>query len=246
MITLPQALLAALQQLGPRQTCRYCSQPNPAGALCPACSEALHDRRSRCHRCALPLMDSAGICGECLAQPPAFIRTLCADSYRPPVSHWLQNFKDGRDLRDGQLLVQRLIRTLDDHYPDRSGLPDYLVPVPLHWRRALWRGFNQSSWLTRRLHGHFEIPVLPALQRTRAGIDQRQLDRRERQRNLRGVYRVRPAFKALLRDRRIAVVDDVVTTTATARAISRALRRGGAAQVEIWCLARTGKRDDKH
>lgn len=246
MITLPPALRGALRQLGPRQVCRYCTQPSTAGALCPPCSEALHDRRPRCQRCALPLADIAGICGECLAQPPAFARTLCADSYRPPISHWLQNFKDGRDLRDGQLLVQRLIRSLDQHYPDGAGLPDYLVPVPLHWRRALWRGFNQSAWLARQLQRHFGIPVLPALQRVRAGSDQRQLDRRERQRNLRGVYRLRPECKALLHNRHVVLVDDVVTTSATVRAISRELRRGGVAQVDIWCLARTGKRDDKH
>lgn len=239
-------VLSTLRHLSPRQTCRYCTDPSPNGSLCPACEQALMDNQPRCWRCALPLADVAGICGECLASPPAFERTLCADSYRPPISHWLQNFKDFRDLRDGHVLAQRLIRVLSDNYPDPAQRPDYLLPVPLHWRRALWRSFNQSAWLTRQLHRHFRIPVLSALQRHRAGDDQRHLDRHQRQRNLRGVYRVRPRCQPLLQDRHVAVVDDVMTTTATARAISRELRRQGVGRVDIWCLARTGKRNDKH
>lgn len=241
---MPPSLTDTLRLLSPPQCCRYCAQPAAGEALCAPCSEALQDRRPRCRLCALPLADIAGICGECLASPPAFTRTVCADSYHPPISHWLQNFKDFRDLRDGHLLAQRLIRTLDQHYADASQRPDYLLPVPLHWRKALWRSFNQSAWLTQQLHRHFGIPVMPALQRTRAGSDQRHLDRRQRQRSLHGVYRLRPHYRQALDNRHVAVVDDVMTTTATARAISRELRRQGVGRVDIWCLARTGKRDD--
>lgn len=246
MITMTLSVLNSLHLISPSQACRYCGQPADNAALCPACTEALCDLRPRCRRCALPLADVAGICGECLASPPAFERTLCADSYRSPISHWLQNFKDNRDLRDGHLLAQRLIHTVAAGYPDPTQLPEYLLPVPLHWRKALWRGFNQSAWLTRQLQRHFRVPVLAALQRTRAGSDQRHLDRRQRQRNLHGVYRLRPACHQALQHRHVAVIDDVMTTTATARAISRELRRHGVGRVDIWCLARTARQDDTH
>lgn len=259
-------LVRALRLLSPLQSCRYCALPSTHGALCPACANALQDSGARCFRCALPLTDPAGICGECLANPPHFERTLCADSYRPPISQWLQNFKDRRDLRDGHLLVQRLIDTvnrsytdqpdtkhndtvhsdIDDNWAEPAPLPEYLIPVPLHWRKALWRNFNQASWLSQQLQQHFRIPVLQAVQRTRSGNDQRQLTRQQRQRSLHGVYRLRADYQARLQNRHVAVVDDVITTTATARAISRELRRHGVGRVDIWCLARTGKSHHKH
>lgn len=233
----------ALRLVSPCQVCRYCGAATTSG-LCDACEQALQDPRQRCFRCALPLNDVASTCGECLANPPWFERTVCADSYRPPISHWLKNFKDYRDLRDGDLLTQRLIRQIEQAYPDSDDLPQYLIPVPLHWRKALWRNFNQASWMARLLNRHFHIPVVQALRRTHPGGDQRHLSRQDRLRNLRRVFRLRthrPAIRQSLQNSHIAVIDDVITTTATARAISKELRQQGARQVDIWCLARTDK-----
>ncbi|MBU3069358.1 ComF family protein [Aestuariicella sp. G3-2] len=226
----------------PHQTCRHCHAFTISGGLCAPCQNALQDTRLRCFRCALPLNDPAGICGECIANPPAFEQTVCADSYRPPVSHWLQNFKDSRDLRDGHLLSQRLIQRVKSLYCT-DDLPHYLIPVPLHWRRALWRNFNQSSWIARQLSKELHIPALQCLHRTRPGGDQRHLSRQDRLRNLRGVFKLAddPAMRQQLQQRHVAVIDDVITTTATARAISSELRRQGAARVDIWSLARTDK-----
>ncbi|WP_439134536.1 ComF family protein [Pseudomaricurvus sp.] len=239
---MPHPFIKLLRQTLPHQVCRYCMAPSAEGALCTHCQDALLDLKPRCFRCALPLNDPAGICGECLANPPAFERTLCADSYRPPISYWLQNFKDYRDLRDGHLLVQRLIQELETAYR-ADDLPDYLIPVPLHWRRALWRSFNQASWMAEQLRAHFDIPVIQALRRTRPGSDQRHLSRQDRLRNLRAVFQLQSdrRIHEHLQNRHLAVIDDVITTTATARAISAELRRQGAGRVDIWCLARTDK-----
>ncbi|GAB3097359.1 ComF family protein [Aestuariicella hydrocarbonica] len=239
-------LLHLLALAGPRQACRYCAAATESGALCSRCEQALQDLRQRCFQCALPLTDSAGICGECLANPPCFDRTVCGDSYQPPFSHWLQNFKDFRDLRDGHLLTRRLIQQLERAYPSTDGRPQALIPVPLHWRKALWRNFNQSCWMARQLGRHFNIPVIQALHRTQPGDDQRHLSRQERQRNLRGVFRLHPRCQRAsiwpsLHNKHVALIDDVITTTATARAISRELRHQGIGRVDIWSLARTDK-----
>lgn len=237
-----QTLLGLLRLAHPRQICRYCSAITTSGGLCDSCQHALQDMRERCFRCALPLNDPAGICGECIANPPAFQQTVCADSYRPPVSRWLQNFKDSRDLRDGHLLTQRLIQRIKTLYCAED-LPRYLIPVPLHWRKALWRNFNQSSWITHQISKELHIPALQCLHRTRPGGDQRHLSRQDRLRNLRGVFKLSDniAMQEKLQQRHVAVIDDVITTTATARAISAELRRQGAARVDIWSLARTDK-----
>jgi ComF family protein len=117
---------------------------------------------------------------------------------------------------------------------------DILVPVPLHWRRRWRRGYNQSALLSHELKRH--CPALGSieivgnlLRRHRATAPQSGMTARARQRNLRGAFTVHRPCDNL----RLAVVDDVLTTGATAAAAASALRSAGADHVEIWCLART-------
>jgi len=114
---------------------------------------------------------------------------------------------------------------------------DLLLPVPMHWRRLLWRGCNHSADLAWHLHrggcGPLRGPV--SLQRVRATPQQAGSARARRLQNLRGAFRVRGDPRGL----RIALIDDVCTTGATAETAAAALLRAGAAQVQLWCLART-------
>ncbi len=227
--------------------CRYCQDAvsDPRQDLCPGCHKELRDRQVRCFCCALPLLSRAEpdqrlICGECLAAPPPYHRSVCADNYAPPISGWLKSFKDRRDLRDGQLLSRRLAEQIVLAYRD-DGLPQWLIPVPLHWQRCLWRSFNQSAWVAGQLQRSIHVPVLNALRRGHRGGDQRQLGRHQRQRNLRHAFTLPKRHWATLKGSHVALVDDVVTTTATARTLGQLLRKHGAARVDIWCLARTDK-----
>jgi ComF family protein len=117
---------------------------------------------------------------------------------------------------------------------------DLLVPVPLHWWRQWRRGFNQSELLAQRLHQ--VCPELSTsaidthlLKRHRATAVQSGSNARDRAGNLRGAFTVTRPCDNL----RIAVIDDVLTTGATATEIARALAKAGASHIEIWCLART-------
>jgi ComF family protein len=110
------------------------------------------------------------------------------------------------------------------------------VPVPLHWRRRWTRGFNQAEVIADELAYRLRIPLhAQALLRRQQHTPQQQLTAAQRRRNLRSGF----AIRGDVRGRHVALVDDVVTTGATAAEIARTLLDAGAASVQVWCLART-------
>ncbi|NIB39252.1 ComF family protein [Pseudomaricurvus alkylphenolicus] len=230
----------------PAQNCRNCLGPAEDHCLCSSCRqelEASEQRLRRCYRCALPLPGTESesaqpLCAECLAAPPPFKRCICAHHYHAPISQWLRQFKYRGDLRDGQLLGEQLAHRIEQ---TAETLPQWLIPVPLHWRKLLQRGFNQSQWISRHLHQRLQIPVLDCLRRSHGRYSQKELNREQRLVALRSAFRLRQGKVALLAGADVALIDDVVTTTATARSASSVLLSGGCRSVQIWCLARTEK-----
>ncbi len=233
------SLSGLLPSLQLPQPCRLCGLFSTT-PVCRACCAVSVPAPCRCQRCALPLPGRGEICGECLRQPPAFHHTLCASDHTPPASDWLNLFKHRGDLTAGELLVQRLTEVTKAHYGD-GARPELLIPTPMHWRAQLRRGFNQAAWIGHRLSQNTHIPALMALHRPAAGQPQKSLNRRERLRNLRDDFAVRPRLQPLLRGRHLALIDDVVTTGASARLLSQLLRDAGAGRVDVWCLTRTPK-----
>ncbi len=117
---------------------------------------------------------------------------------------------------------------------------DAVVPVPLHWRKQWDRGFNQAELLARPIAKRRGIPVLHALRRKRATAAQAGLAGAGRSRNVAGAFVLKP--DAQLADKKILLIDDVMTTGATAGACASALKRGGARSVSLVTLARVDRR----
>jgi ComF family protein len=116
---------------------------------------------------------------------------------------------------------------------------DLIVPVPLYPARLWWRRFNQSAMLALAVGRLAAVPVdCAVLKRVRRTASQVGLTADQRRRNVRGAFKVDPALRPRIKGRKIVVVDDVITTGATAEACARALRRAGAARVEVLALAR--------
>jgi ComF family protein len=147
----------------------------------------------------------------------------------------LNTFKHHRGLAQGRLLAQLLSDEIRDQYIDHT-LPEVIIPVPLHWQRFLWRGYNQSAELGRQLSRELGIPChTQLLKRIRHTPSQQGLSRKQRLLNLKNAF----VIKQALTFQRIALLDDVVTTGTTAMEIARFLRAQGAVEIHLWAIART-------
>ena len=212
------------------------------GGLCTACwSKLVIPGEPACASCQRPLGDAFGEreagavqCAPCLQAPPRHDGVAAATLYNPTSRDLVLAFKHGRRVALGALLGRLIAARVGDLAGEWL-----VVPVPLHrWR--LWkRGFNQSALLARTIAAApGRTLAVDALVRIRATPSLGGLGRIDRAKALRGSIVVHPAWKARLRDARVLLIDDVMTSGATSDACVRALRRGGAAKVRIACFAR--------
>ncbi|HBZ99351.1 MAG TPA: amidophosphoribosyltransferase, partial [Pseudomonas sp.] len=194
----------------------------------------------RCTVCAVPLPSRGLVCGECLKRPPSYDHVEVPWRFAFPVDALITRFKHQARWPYGRLLGERLAHHLEHAFADGLPRPDLLLPVPLARRRLRQRGFNQAQmladWLSRPLGIATDARVLDRVLDTLA---QQQLDAATRRRNLRQAFAI--ATAADVKGRHLALVDDVLTTGATAEALARLLKRAGAERVDVYCLARTPK-----
>jgi ComF family protein len=215
--------------------CVLCNDRAESGLdLCHPCRATLPWMGSSCRHCALPLpVPDPGCCGACLAGPP-FARAIAGWHYAAPVAGMIQRIKFEGQLNEATVLATLLAEALRAQYQTEP-LPELIVPVPLHWRRLLRRGHNQAGVVASVLGRMLDLPVAYGhMQRRRHTPPQTGRSRTARQRNLAGAFAARRAVPA-----RIALVDDVMTTGATLKALAGAARRAGASDVHVWLLART-------
>jgi ComF family protein len=213
----------------------------PAG-MCAACAASLYPLGTACPICAEPQETLAPVvCGRCRAKPPPFDRVVAPWRYGGELATALRRFKYGGPRRSGRgELARPLARVLLRGVGPPEPI-DRIVPVPLSATRMRARGFSQARLLAtevRRLAG-VRAPVdALALRRTRDTAEQAGLTRVERARNVHGAFAVPPPALDRVLGARVLLVDDVVTTGATAAACARALRTAGAHAVIVLALAR--------
>jgi predicted amidophosphoribosyltransferase len=209
------------------QRCLVCSLPG--GHVCEGCRVGL--RRIAppfCERCGAPTAWPVRRCAECAGRRLAFAHARAALEYDEPLRRVVAAWKE-RGLRRlagwaAELVVETVPR------PDVS----CLAYVPGDPDRRLKRGHHAAERLARELGTAWELPVEPLLTRARGSPRQRGLSQAARRRNVARAFL--PAGRAVAR---VALIDDVYTTGATANAAASALRSGGARQVEVVTFART-------
>lgn len=204
--------------------------------FCSGCRSTLPGLGHACARCAAPLPESGPsglLCGDCQRKSPTFDRIIAAYRYAPPLDRLVQGGKYNGRLDWLDLLARELADRLEGIAKD----VDALIPVPLYRTRLRERGYNQSLELARPLAKRLRIPVITTgIRRARPTAPQTGLSRELREKNVRRAFEIEHDFEG----RRLAIVDDVMTSGATIDALARVLRRAGAARVEAWILARAG------
>lgn len=210
------------------QRCLLCTAASSPDVLCAACHRALPRLpQAQCTLCAAPTASGA-VCGTCLRRAPRFDRVAAALAYSFPVDALIHAFKYGGNLALAQLFGEILAQRVDEP-------ADAVIPMPLSRERLRSRGFNQAHEIARVVGQRLGIPVLARACRKVADTQpQALLPWSERARNVRGAF----VCDLDLRDVRVAVVDDVMTTGATMNEIARNLRQAGAVRIVAWVVAR--------
>lgn len=154
-------------------------------------------------------------------------------AYEGLAHDWIHQYKYSRRFYLGPLLV-RLLAESGLHWDSY----DVLVPVPLHWRRRLGRGFNQSHLLAHGLGKKIGKPSAHFLARKRGMPPQAGLSVEERRQNVEDVFQIAGRKRSALQGASLLLVDDVLTTGATANACAKILKSAGAKRVDVLTLAR--------
>ncbi len=213
-----------------RKNCLLCGAASE-GDMCLPCLDSLPQLPLHlCAVCALPAAESR-ICGACLANPPGFDRTIASFSYAFPVDALVHSLKYQRNLPIAPVLADLLTIRIGG-----VALPDFIVPMPLHPARVRERGFNQALEIARRVAKKTGVALLPAAcRRIKNTPSQTGLPWKEREKNINGAF----TCEADLAEKRIVILDDVMTTGATLGELAKVLRKSGAAHVSGWVVART-------
>jgi ComF family protein len=169
------------------------------------------------------------VCGACLDRPPRYDRVEAAFAYQFPISALILAFKYGRRLALARVLGELLARQV-------AGDVDAIVPMPLARGRLAERGYNQALEIARVVAAITGVSLLPdACSKVTETPAQASLPWKARAANVRRAF----VCHGALEGRRIAVVDDVLTTGATLNELAGVLRKAGASEVRGWVVART-------
>jgi ComF family protein len=217
-----------------KQKCLLCdanidSLHSNTHAACRACLNDLPwHQKNACPQCGL---NSGGqLCGNCISSPPDFDATISVFLYDFPIDAMMQRYKYGNMLSlcvfFGQMLSEKV--AIDS--------VDLIIPMPMHPRRLKERGFNQALEIAKILtRNNKEKLDYRSTVRQKLTPPQASLPLKARVKNIKGAFSV----NSNLAGKRIAIVDDVMTTGASLNELARTLKKAGARHVECWVIART-------
>ncbi|WCT72127.1 ComF family protein [Sphingomonas naphthae] len=188
-----------------------------------------------CHRCGATqeIAPAGGECGACLADPPPWDRMAAAVSYGPIARAIALRLKHGGRTGLAETVARQMARRVE------IGPDTLIAPVPLHRWRIWRRGYNQSALIARRLAAaRGGTLALDLLRRDKATPMLRGLGRKARAETVRGAFSLSSDWGARVKGGTVLLVDDVLTTGATATACAKALKRAGVASVSVVTWAR--------
>lgn len=241
-----QQILDSLLNLFYPDVCFICAAPityRRDRGVCANCLDkavSLQIKPPVCPSCGLPMPGfepgSDFLCGECILRPPAFSGARSFGYYRGELGRLIQGLKFHKRRTLAEILGPFLVVAFDETW--RRDTFDMVVPIPLHPERRRSRGYNQAELLARSLAHRIGIPVdNRVLIRNRSTLPQVGLTDVQRLANVRNAFRCIDSRR--ISGRRILLIDDVMTTGATAASASSAFMKNGALRVSVLTLART-------
>jgi ComF family protein len=191
-----------------------------------------------CKDCKTPFLnrfplDEQGRCSLCRLGLTGFDSVYTFGSYEDTLRGLIHLFKYNQVRPLAAPLGALLARAIP-----REHRFDVIVPMPLHWKKRWSRGYNQSELLAKEIARRWGLPVSKMVRRIKATAPQAGLSNSKRRLNVRGAFVARKGVKGL----RVLLIDDVLTTGATASACARVLKRAGASHVAVAAVARTDRR----
>ena len=222
-------------------TCTLCAAPGMESRdICEPCYLSLPFNNSACQRCGLPLDAAAGhgVCGQCLQHPPLYQRCIAPWRYEAPVDYFIQRLKFNKDLVYARLMAGLFAQHLMEVYENVGEIPDAIIPVPLHAARLRERGFNQSVEIAREIASQMRVALdLRSCSRPKSTLPQAELPAAQRKQNIKGAFAYQPAH----RYRRIALVDDVMTTGHTISELVKTIQKSSQCLIDVWVCARANR-----
>ncbi|MBQ9600770.1 MAG: ComF family protein [Neisseriaceae bacterium] len=223
------------------QMCLLCHEPvdklSEFSCLCAACAQDLtvlyHDTTDKCPICAKKSVGNA-VCGACQKEAPIVNKLWASLHYQFPIPALLHEFKHVQHIAYGQLLAELMLANPPLWLPETK--IDGVLAMPMSTKRRVFRGFNQCDELARWITQHYHLPLLPidTVQRQHRPPQSTLKKATERKANIRAAFCVHHNVK----NRKILIIEDLMTTGSTIFELARTLRKSGVNEIYVWLLAR--------
>lgn len=184
--------------------------------LCRSCQKTIYNNAIFCPTCYGKIKFVAPLFLPLTERLP--LNVYAASAYQPPIKNLIL-----KKFSHETLACKQLANLMFEFIPFDVIKPDYLIPIPLHWTRFAWRGYNQSNLIAVNLSRHLEIPVLDILKRNRRTIFQSKLSAQARQSNLANAFSLKNCPVSKIRDKNLVIIDDLFTSGATIKNAAKIL-----------------------
>ena len=201
----------------------------PFRSICQGCRNLLSHPKYDCTQCGSELQQEHKLCGNCQKASPYFSQVKYACVYQQPIDNWVKSLKFSGKIHMSRLFAEAMLAQLNQYDSCYT-----LMPVPLHVSRLRKRGYNQAYEIAKELAKISQFKLNNCLIRTKNTAMQAQLKLNQRAKNISKAFSV----KNSLEDKKIILIDDVMTSGYTLNECAKTLFKAGAEDVKVLVFAR--------